>query len=99
LSLVVRRPQSKQKASLDEPIDQLDSAVVLELHSFRQHADGRSNAFGQTSNSQQELVLLRLDARLSRGILAETEETADLVAQFRHSFEIGLNRCLWHIYR
>ena len=48
LSLVVCRPQSKQKVPFDESIDELDRTVVLELHSFRQHADSRLERIGQT---------------------------------------------------
>jgi len=52
---------------------------MLELHPFCQYPNGGLELIGQTSDRQQELVLLRLDAGLPSGILAEAKETPDLV--------------------
>ena len=91
LSAIVGSPQSAQEPSFGESVNQFHSAVMLKLHSFRQHTDGRFDAIGKTSNRQQQLVLLRFDARLARGIFAETQEASYLIAQLRHRFEIGLS--------
>ena len=34
-------------------------------------------------------MLLRLDAGFARCVFAETQEATDLIAKFRHGFEIG----------
>ena len=46
LSLVVCGSQSKQKIPFDESVDKLDGAVMLKLHSFRQHTDRRLERVG-----------------------------------------------------
>jgi hypothetical protein len=89
LAAIIGGTQAAEISPVHQPIDQLDRAVVLQLHAFGQNADRRFEAVGQPSYGQEQLVLLRLDAGLARGMLAETEKPADLVAQFRHSFEIG----------
>jgi hypothetical protein len=48
LPLVVCGPQSDQEAPFNQSVDELDGTVVLELHSFRQHADSRLERIGQT---------------------------------------------------
>jgi hypothetical protein len=61
---------------------------MLQLHSFGQHADSRFQIFRKASNGKQKLMLLGFDARLAGRVFAETKETADLVPQFRHRFEV-----------
>jgi len=96
LSSVIGGAQAGKKTSVDQPIDQLNSAVMLQLHSLRQNTDGRLKAVGEPSHRQKQLVLLRLDAGSPRGIFAETQKAADLIAQLRHRFEIGDFGCLRH---
>lgn len=85
---VIRGAKSTEKTSLDETVDQLDRAVVLELHPLRENSDGRFEVFGQASYGQQELMLLRFDAGFSGGGFAEPQEATDLEAKFGHRFEI-----------
>jgi hypothetical protein len=85
---VIGRPQAAKKPSIDQSIDKLNGAVMLQLHPFGQRPDSRFQTIGQTADGQQELVLLRLDAGLSRGVFTEAQKTTDLVAQFRHGFEV-----------
>jgi hypothetical protein len=44
-------------------------------------AHGRPSGFGQASNCEQELVLLGLDARAARRLLAKNQKFTDLVAE------------------
>jgi hypothetical protein len=53
--------------------------VVLELHPFGQHADSWFDPLRKASYGQKQLVVLRFDAGVARGIFAKTEKTADLV--------------------
>ena len=80
LPAIIGCPQAGKKASVDQPIDQLNGAVMLELHAFRQNPNSRLEPAGETSYRQEELVLLRLDTGFSSGLFAETQEAADLVA-------------------
>jgi hypothetical protein len=96
-SAVIGSAQAGKETSVDKPIDQLDSAVMLQLHSLRQNTDGRLKAVGKASHRQQQLVLLWLDAGGARDIFAETQKAADLIAQLRHRFKVGDFGCLRHI--
>jgi len=80
LPAIIGCPQTGKEAPVDQPIDQLNGAVMLELHSFCQDTNGRLEAARETSHRQEELVLLRLDTGFSSGVFAETQEAADLVA-------------------
>ncbi|HVR17195.1 MAG TPA: hypothetical protein VMS25_12615 [Candidatus Limnocylindrales bacterium] len=89
LPAVVGAAQAAEQAALDQTVDQFHRAVMLELHPFGQNSDGRFKTLRQTANREQQLMLLRLDASFTRCVFAETQEATDLIAKFRHGFEIG----------
>jgi len=88
LAPVVGAAQAAEQTALDQAIDQFHRAVMLELHPFGQNSDGRFKVLRQTSNREQQLMLLWLDAGFARCVFAETQEATDLIAKFRHGFEI-----------
>jgi hypothetical protein len=57
--------------------------VGTNLHAIRQRADVRPHVYRQTFQGQQKLMLPRLEASLACGLLAEMQEAANLVAEFR----------------
>jgi len=65
----------------DEPVGQLDDAVVAKLELPGEGADGRGRSFREAPDGQEELVLLGLEARLPSGLLAEREEPPDQMAE------------------
>ena len=81
LPAIVGRAQAAKQASVDQTIDQFHGAVMLQLHPFRQNSDGRFKILRKTANREQELMLLRFDAGLARGVFAETQKPTDLIAQ------------------
>ncbi len=64
-----------------EPVDQLDRTVMPDQHSPGERADGRSFAARQALESEQQLILLRLEARLASRSSAEIQEAANGVAE------------------
>lgn len=97
LTPIVRRAQTAEKAAFNQTIDELNGAVMLQLHPFGQHADVWFQVFWKTADREQKLVLLRFDPRLASRVLAETQKSTDLITQFRHCFEVGLGRFFCHI--
>src|SRR5581483_9678372 len=78
-------------------IHQLDGAVVLEVQTLGELADGRLLPGGVAADGEQELVLLGLDPGGAGGLLAEVDEAADLVAQLGEravlvGTQVGLKR-------
>ncbi len=73
------RPQN-QTFSL-KPVCQFNRAVMLNLQTFGQNADGCNLADGQSLNRQQSLALMRLDPRGTRGRFTEVQEATDSVAE------------------
>jgi len=71
--------------------------VMLELHSLGQNADRGLEPVRETSYREQKLMLLCLNAGSASGVLAETQEATNLIAQFCHCFEVGDLGCLRHI--
>ena len=69
-------------------VHQLDGAVMLDLQALGKHAHGSFLRARQSLNRQQGLMLLRLDAGGTRGLLAEIHEPPDLVAKFRQRLVI-----------
>jgi len=65
------------------PIDELDRAVMPELQPLGEPADGGGDAGRHAAQRKQELVLLRLEARLPGRLLAEAEEAPELVPELR----------------
>jgi hypothetical protein len=94
---VIYGSQSAYEVLFDESVDELDGAVMLQLHSFGQRANGGFDTDGQTSNSEKQLMLLRFDAGLPGRILAKTKKATNLIAQFRHGLKVGLVRASLHI--
>lgn len=75
---------------IDQPIHQFDRAVVLNLQPFGDEGDARLRVVGLPLQCQQKLMMLRLNAGLSRCFFAEAHETADLVAKLGESLVVGL---------
>src|SRR5262245_6397440 len=61
--------------------DELDRAVVRDLEPLREPPDGRSVALRQPADREEELVLLRLEARVTCARLAEIQKAPELVPQ------------------
>jgi hypothetical protein len=68
---------------IGQPIHQFDSTVVLDLQPLGDFGHSRTSSRRQSFQSQHELVLSRLQPGPSRVLLAEVQETANLVSQFR----------------
>ena len=81
--------QSPQVFFRHQPVHQPDGAVVQDLEAFRQFADMDVVAPGKTLDGQQGLMLLRRDAGRLGGLLAETQELPQRVAEFGQRFVIG----------
>ncbi len=84
---VVLRPVAVGQASRDEAVDELDGAVVAELHTV-----GKCGDIGPFAGAdgEHELVLLGLDACRSRCVLAEAEEAADGEAEIVEGAVVGV---------
>lgn len=74
---------SRDVAVRFQAIDEFHGGVMLELHAQGELADGRVDSFGQTSNSQKKLMLLRLQAVFASLFLAEVEKTPDFLPELR----------------
>jgi hypothetical protein len=83
----VRRPA--HEPARFATIDQLDGAVVAELESFCEHADRRSEAERQAPHGEEQLMLTGLDSNLRRRLLAEADEAAKPIAEFRERTVLG----------
>jgi hypothetical protein len=68
------------EAALLEAVDELDGAVVLEHQALGQLAH-RGDLVAEAPHREQQLVLLRLEARLARGVFREREEVAQPVTE------------------
>jgi hypothetical protein len=75
-----RTPRDRSRAL--QPVYQLDGAVMLEEKARCDLANGRLDILRKALHGEQELVLLRLDAMLLRGVFAEMEKSPDLAAEF-----------------
>ncbi len=64
-----------------EAATQFDRAVVADLQALGESADGGRHSRWQPLESEQSLMLLRLNAGCAGGILAEIQEAADFVAE------------------
>jgi hypothetical protein len=65
------------------------TTVVLHAEALGDGADGRAHALGQAAYGEQQLVLLRFDAGVARGLLAEGDELSDLVAEGGQGTVVG----------
>ena len=78
LALIVRAwPPHDRPGSL-EPVDQFDSAVMLNEQSGGNLSNRRPDAIGEALHRQQQLMLLWLDAVLFCSEFAEVKELSDL---------------------
>src|SRR5258706_5449982 len=68
--------------------DQADQAVLAHLQPIRKLRHRGAVATGESLDRQQELVLLRGQALGTCGLLAETEKSANGIAEGRDGFEI-----------
>jgi hypothetical protein len=76
------------EAPLHQPVHQFDGAMVLELKALGQIGDGRPWVAAHTLHREHQLMVLRLDSGLPGRILAEVQETADLVTEFRQGLVV-----------
>lgn len=83
---------AKEKALLYAAVDELDRAVVAQKHVPGNIDDGWRFAFGHSENSEQDLMLLRVQMRLGSGGLAQVQEAAKLKAKLREAEVIGIGR-------
>jgi len=67
---------------LFQPVDQFHRTVMLDEQPRCDLPNRRAGAFRQSVHGQQQLVLLRLQAVLLCGRLAEVKKPADLPAEF-----------------
>ena len=72
-----------------QAIYQFHRAVMLNQQPLGQHPDRSHPVGGQAFDSQQRLVLLRLDARGAHGVLAEIQEAANFEAKVRERLVIN----------
>lgn len=83
-------------------IDELDRAVVPELEALGQRAHVRAHPFRHALHGEQQLMLLRLEPRLTTGALAEAEEAPQLIAELGQRLVVGARELGGHsslIYR
>jgi len=66
-----------------EAVDQFHGAVVADLHTVGQFADAGADALGHALDGEHELVLSAFKAGVLYDLLAEVEEAANLVTEFR----------------
>ncbi len=76
-----------------EAVNQLDRAVMLQLHPVGEFSDSWPDAVGNPLNCQHQLVLLLFDARLAYRLLAEVQELANLVAELGQGLVVRLAEC------
>jgi hypothetical protein len=72
-----------QQGSFFKPVDQFHDRVMAQLHSLSKFPNAWLNACGQSSQSQHQHVLLRLEIRAARGFLAAIQKYPDLISEFR----------------
>ena len=83
LAAVVAAAGAADVATGGKAVDKFDDAVMLEDQAFGEVADGGINAGGEAANSEQEEILLGLEAGGARLGVAFTNEEADAVTEFR----------------
>ncbi len=86
-----------QQQSFFQPIDQLDHAVMAQLHALGQFPNAGFAAGRQTAQGKEQHVLLRLEIRLARGFFAAIQENSYLISKFREGAELRCrHRCGGH---
>ena len=96
LAPIARAPRTTNEAALGRASDELDCAMVLDLQTFRDEADGRRSHRVQSLDGEKELVLLRLDSRGTRRRLAEVQKSTDDVSELRQRGVVGLREAAAH---
>jgi hypothetical protein len=85
-------PASGNHPLLDEPINELDHAVVPKLQSLGEDSDRWGPLPGESFHLQQQDIVLRLDARATGGHLAKSKEPADVIPELRERPVVDLRR-------
>jgi len=81
-----------------EAAAQLDGAVVADLQALGESADGGRHSRWQSLESEQSLMLLRLDAGCACGVLAEIQEAADFVTESGEGLVVDCMAMCGHAY-
>jgi hypothetical protein len=81
---------SLHQAVRGRSVDQLDGRVVSQVEPLGDLADGNTVLRPDRLNGQQELVLLRVDARLACRLFTEMEEMPDRSPELVEPFVIAL---------
>ena len=68
-------------AAIAQAIDQFNGRMVTELHSLRQHTNGRLNLRRKPLDGEQQLMLLSVQAIFPGSLFTESEKSADLIAE------------------
>ena len=83
-------------AGASQPIDQFDRAVMLDLQPLRQFADARARSVRKPFQREQQLVLARFEAGVTGRLLAERQESADLIPKLCQRFVIFRGKVRLH---
>ena len=93
---------ARQQPFALRPIDQLNSAVVLQAKPLGRVRDGDRLAVACAGDLQEELMLLGLEAGFERDAFAEVDKAAELIAKFcqapKQRARAGLSTRVRHIY-
>jgi hypothetical protein len=69
-------------------VEELDHAVMLELHAFSEDADGRFLAKWETENCYEKLIVLDLESARPALAFTEVKEAPDLIPKFSEREEL-----------
>jgi hypothetical protein len=89
LATVFSTAVATDEPSRRQAVNQFYCAVMLYLEALRHLGYARPCSFRKPFQGEQKLVLARLDSRGAGHLLAEMQETANLVPQFRQGLVIG----------
>ncbi len=93
---VLRSPFALHKAAGFQAVYQFDGTVMLDLQPLGDFRDLGSHVRRQSLEREKELVLARLQSRVTRCSFAKPQEPANLVPELRQRFEILLRQVLLH---
>ncbi len=100
LAPVLIRNAARDCAAVAQPVDQLDCAVMPDLQAPGELLNGGSHPGWEPLDSQQQLVLLRLQSVRPGGFLAVSQKPADLMTELRQCAVSGRREILLHyLYR
>lgn len=97
LAPVLLGPASSDQTGALQAIDQLDGAVMLQLHLLRESANSGAQVRWKSLDGKEKLVLLGLKSGIARGHFAEMQEAPDLISKLSQGAIIELLVGL-HIY-